>query len=203
FISWLLNLYELLPKINIIHEQFINKLNLFENNYLEAFEKAQYINYELLYAKKAKEKQNKNTYKNNNVSCLSNIEYKIPLHDIRDYLFDSNLKRKKYYTNGYDIDCTDRYNDLTQAKHIDLRYNDYFFILTDKKKTVHKKNNIISIYIEKDINDTIKNILLHENYFFNYTFKQMNKNKNIKKLLFTKKVSGIENTSETINTNAT
>ncbi|SCP05335.1 conserved Plasmodium protein, unknown function [Plasmodium ovale] len=170
--SWVLNINELLPKMHTIEEEIIHKLNDSEDKHLYYLQKMQKINYDILYTKR-----------NNNSSILSKRGYKVAIYSlVNDYnlKFENCVEESNQY---YDKEgsCNEEITDYTEMED---GQSDDFFLFTNEKLLCDNPNGVIFMSCEMDMYNTMREILYHENYFFNYIFNKVNKEEDINTILW-------------------
>ncbi|CAA9989901.1 conserved Plasmodium protein, unknown function [Plasmodium knowlesi strain H] len=173
FLTWFISINELLPQINTIEEDMNRKLEDSEDIHLDFLQKVQHINYDVI------------SIKHSNTIVSGNGTYKIPVDSLINrysVMFQcnemgNNPNGEKHETEGTinerDVTYTDMEDDST----------DKYYLITEDKSICSNQYNTIIIENEEGINTTLKEILFHENYFFNYTFNKINKKKNIEQIL--------------------
>ncbi|ETB62652.1 hypothetical protein YYC_00360 [Plasmodium yoelii 17X] len=178
--TWIININDMLPKLHTIDDEIINRLNNSEIKHLESLQRLQKINYDIIYNKE------------NNYISLPCKDYKILICSLINYynLKFQNSINCEYLYNAYENDI----EDILQYTDLDIKQND-FCILTNNnnlKNNSNNKNGVIFIDNTENINNTIKDILFHENYFFNYTFNKINSKKHIYAVLYDDNIKSVD-----------
>ncbi|CAD2098744.1 conserved Plasmodium protein, unknown function [Plasmodium vinckei] len=178
--TWIININDMLPKLHTIDDEIINRLNNSEIKHLENLQKLQKINYDIICNKES--------------DCIPFPckDYKILIYSLINYynLKFQNSINCEYLYNAYENDI----EDILQYTDLDIKQDD-FCILTNNnnfKNNSNNKNGVISIDDTENINNTIKDILFHENYFFNYTFNKINSRRHIYAVLHDENIKSVD-----------
>ncbi|ANQ09731.1 Chloroquine resistance marker protein [Plasmodium coatneyi] len=180
FLTWFLSINELLPQMNTIEEDINRKLEDSEDIHLDYLQKVQHINYDVI------------SIKHSNTIVSGNGTYKIAVDSlINRYSVMFQCNEMESSPNGEEHETVDAANE-DEITYIDAEDDpmEKYYLITEDKSICSNQYNTIIIENEEDINTTLKEILLHENYFFNYTFNKINKKKNIEKILTAYSVKG-------------
>ncbi|KJP85909.1 hypothetical protein AK88_04441 [Plasmodium fragile] len=180
FLTWVLSINELLPQMNTIEEDINRKLDDSEDMHLNYLQKVQYINYDII------------SIKHSNTIVSGKGTYKIAVDSlINNYSVMFQCNEMRSIPNG-EQDAA-----MPGIKHGEIMYTDAqddptatYYLITEDKSICCNQYQTIIIENREGINTTLKEILLHENYFFNYTFNKINKKKNVEKILTADSVKG-------------